>query len=134
MLFPSPKVLFFPLGFVPWGKVLVRQHCIYHFVFLILMINVQIRENIRLKEKSILQRNRCVVLFPSSYFCFFPIGFLFWRKVLTRQRMRTTTPLTRHKGECCRISVPSSKGSDDRDRYKSYLWSKSLSILIIIIM
>jgi hypothetical protein len=77
VLFPSPKVLFFPLGFVPWGKVLVRQQCIYHLVFLNLMINVQIRESIRLKEESILQRNWCVVLFPSSYFYFFPLGFYF---------------------------------------------------------
>lgn len=46
----------------------------------------------------------------------FPTGFLFWRKVLTRQQLCTITPLTRHKGECCRINVPSSNGYDDRDR------------------
>ena len=41
---------------------------------------------------------RCTLSFV--IFLFFPTGFLFWRKVLTRQQMCTTTPLTRHKGEC----------------------------------
>ncbi|KAJ9535166.1 hypothetical protein OSB04_un001754 [Centaurea solstitialis] len=34
-------------------------------------------------------------------------------KIHQRQQSCTTIPLTRHKGECCRINVPSSKGSDD---------------------
>ena len=32
--------------------------------------------------------------------------------------MCTTTPLTQHKGECCRINVSSSIGYDDKDKDK----------------
>ena len=48
--------------------------------------------------------------------------------------MCTINPLTRHKGECCRISVSSSKGYDDRDKdIDKYIRDRLEPIYLVVI-